>query len=323
MPIHRTTAAIALIVAALSQPAWAQSGVDAAARAYVAATGFEVLPIEHIEGYLNDLIDADPAAMLPADADISPIEKAFLLLDGQEVPLPRARYVLRYNQAVVDGITLSLIDIERYNMGPTIRDDTARAYGAENTAGPEAFGIGPHVAWRFVTQPTSKTAALLLSASRREIDDAEAATRSCLPRTCLSLDPLDNLAEWSDGAVNEALLREVAYPALGPSEFDPDAQEIVPAYQSLELGLAAGIATLDDAGVVWTMPERQGGDTASPFLVVLVDRNLGQDIGSDAALGIAKLGLDSQEHWVRISGSFNGGAATTLSRADGPLVPEK
>ena len=70
MPIRRTTAAIALIVTALSQPAWAQSGVDDAARAYVAATGFEVLPIEHIEGYLNDLIDTDPAAMLPADADI-------------------------------------------------------------------------------------------------------------------------------------------------------------------------------------------------------------------------------------------------------------
>ena len=324
MIFHRTAATFALIFAVLAGPACAQSEVDDAAHAYVAATGFEVMPIDRIEGALNDLIGADPAAMVPADAEISPIEKAFLLLGTQEVPLPRVRYVLRYNQAAVDGIALSLIDIERYNLGPTIREDTALTYGAKNTAGPKAFGIGPHVAWRFVTQPTSKTAALLLGASRREIDDREAATRSCLPRLCLSLDLLDGLAAWNEGISSEANLVDVAYGAFGPSEFAPNAREIVPAYRALELAVAAGIADIDDIGVRWSIPTRQGGKSASPILVVLLDQNLGQEIGLDAALGVAKLGLAGKEQWTRISSGYvEGGATEILHRADGPLVPEK
>lgn len=321
MQTNRALTGLGLILAMLAQPAWAQTDIDTAALQYVAMPGFEVLPMDNIEAALNDLLGADPAAMVPADADISPIEKAFLLIDTQEVPLVRMRYVLRYNETVVDGVTLSLIDIERYNLGPAIRAETALEYGEENTAELEAFGVGPHVEWRFVTQATAKSAALLLEASRREIDDEEAAARSCLPRTCLSLDPFDGLAAWSDGAASERPLHMVSYPALGTSAFDADAVEIVPAYQALELGIAAGIASADDSGVLWTMPQRQGGNSETPLLVVVVDRNLGQDIFSDAALGIAKLGKAGDEHWVRInSGYFDGGMTQTMFRANGPLV---
>lgn len=309
-------ATLLLSVALFAGPALAQDAVELAARDFVAAGNAEVLPLEHIEGALNDLLHADPAAMIPADVDISPVEKALLLIDTQEEPLSRMRYLLRYNTAVVDGVELSLVSVERYNLGPATREETILAYGAENTAGPEAFGIGPHVRWRFVTQPTAKSAALLLAASREEIGEKTAQRASCLIRTCLSLDPMDGLAGWSEWAPYEMALPDVAYPAIIASPVDDDATELSPAILALQLAQAAGLAD----GLAWSMPERQGGDNDTPILVVLIDRNLGQEIMSDAALGVGKMGLDSEEYWTRISGGvFDGTANESIATAQGPL----
>lgn len=319
MPLPFRTAGLALLLAGLTLPALAQSAVDQAAQAYVSADGFEPQAIEHIEGALDDLLGG-AEGMVPLDADISPIEKALLLIDTQESPLLRTRTLLRYSQRTMDGVAVSFIDIQRYNLGPAIREETIAEYGAENTADPEAFGVGPHVEWRFVTQPTSKEAALLLAAGRHEISDAEAAQKSCLPRPCLSLDTLDGAGQWAEPAAVDRPLIETAYPAVIDSDFGDGSTEISPAYLALELGIDAGIATADDQGILWTMPERQGGESDSPILVVIIDRNLGQETMSDAAMGIAKMGLDSEEYWVRISGgAFDGQMVQSASTAPGPL----
>lgn len=311
--------ALTLVLAGLA-PAQGQDAVDQAAAAYIGVTGFQAQALENLEGALGDLIGADPAAMIPKDADVSPIEKALLLLDTQETPVSRARYVLRYNQESIANVELSFIDVQRYNLGPTIHEQTVADYGADNTAPLEVFGVGPHVEWRFVTQPTAKQAALLLAASRREISDAEAAAADCLPRLCLSLEPLDGLAHWSDSADSEQPPLPVAYPPIGPA--DEGSSEVAPAYQALELAIAAGLASASAEDVVWTLPERQGADTDSPFLVVLIDRNLGQETMSDAALGVAKLGLDSDERWTRVSSYTDGtGIVEGVTTAPGPLLP--
>lgn len=310
---------LALLI--LAGPTAAADPVQEAADAFVHAKGFHSQNLDNVEGALADLLGGDRDAMIPPGADISPIEKAFLLLDSQETPLPRTRYLLRYNEQVVGGITLSLIDVERYNLGPAVREETIAEFGADQTADPAAFGVGPHVEWRIVTQPVAKAAALLLAASRREISDTTAAARDCLPRTCLSPTPLDDVAAWSTGDQRQEPFHIVAYPAIGPSEFSPEEHEIVPAYQALELGIMAGIATADEAsGVSWTIPSRQGGNTDTPLLVIEIDHNLGQDIYSDAALGIGKLGKDSSERWVRISGTYYDKAISeTRATAEGPL----
>lgn len=301
-------------------PVFAQDAVDGAAVDFVTQEGFEVLPLEHIEGGLADMLGGDPEAMIPADVDISPIEKALLLLDTQEEPAVRVRYLLRYNEQTVDGVTLSLISVERYNLGPTIREETIAAYGAENTAGPEAFGIGPHVRWRFVTQPTAKVPALLLAASRQEISNKSASRTSCLIRTCLSLAPLDEFADWSEWTPHDTALPVVAYDAILEGALDAEQTEIAPAALALQLAIDAGLAEQGADGTVWTMPERQGGEHESPYLVVLIDRNLGQEIMSDGALGVAKLGLDSVETWTRLSGGvFDGVAMQSEAHAEGPL----
>ncbi|MDB5538113.1 MAG: hypothetical protein JWQ65_2988 [Devosia sp.] len=321
MPLSLSIVALSLALF-LTSSTWEQDAMTDAANRFVSVDDFETQALEPIEGALDQLIGLSPNPMLSASADISPIEKAFLLLDSQEVAMPRSRYLLRLNQRTFDAVTVSFVEIERYNLGPTIRDETVATYGAENTAGLEAFGIGPHVAWRFAMQPTAKTAALLLAASRRDIPTDEAAKRDCLPRRCLSLEPLDDVAPWSDGIAREVPLKAVGYPALVPSLFDPDVMEITPAYQVLELGIAAGLTETDDGKVSWLLPQRQGGENESPFLLVLIDHNLGQDTFSDAALGLAKLGLDSQEHWTRIGIAYSDSQLEEiLSHAEGPLVP--
>ncbi|MET3926922.1 hypothetical protein [Devosia sp. 2618] len=296
--------------AALADP------IDDRALAFVSTEHAEVLPLQYINEALDDMVDADPTAMIPADADISPIEKALLLIDTQEEPLPRARYVLRYNREIVDGVELSLVAIDRYNLGPAIRAETALSYGEENTANAEEFGIGPHVRWRFATQPTAKLAALLLAASREEISEKQAKRGNCFGRTCLSLDPLDVVADWAEWTQYETPLPEVVYPTVLSNLFNGEATELAPALVALETAQAAGLAD----GLAWTLPEKQGGDNDTPFIVVIVDRNLGQEVMSDVALGVAKMGLDSEEHWTRISGGiFDGVPTQNLTTAEGPL----
>lgn len=314
------TAILLVGCALVAMPVMAQDPIEQAAMDFVAAEGFEVMPLEHIEGALGDMLGGDPNAMVPADVDISPIETALLLTDLQEEPLQRLRYFLRYNRQTIDGVVLSLISVERFNLGPIIRQETALAYGEENTAPPDEFGVGPHVIWRFVTQPTAKSAALLLAASRRELSEKLATRRSCLVRTCLSLDTIDDLADWRDWQPLAAPLPDVAYPVLTPSAFAEGEEELRPAILALQLAMSAGLAAEDADGIHWTMPERQGGDNETPFLALLIDRNLGQDIITDAALGIGKMGLDSEEHWTRIAGGYFGGETQLqITTAEGVL----
>ena len=124
--------------------------------------------------------------------------------------------------------------------------------------------MGPSVIWRFVTQPTAKSAALLLAASRRELTEKSATRRNCLIRACLSLDTIDALADWREWQPLDAALPEVAYPPLTPSTFSEGEEELRPAVLALQVALAAGLASQDAEGIVWNMPERQGGDESAP-----------------------------------------------------------
>src|SRR5690606_4353969 len=112
-----------------------------------------------------------------------------LLIDSMEEPLSRVRYMVRYGQMIRDDAPLSFVTVERYNFGPIIRRQVVDAYGEENADEPEAFGVGPHVAWRIVTMPLMGQAAAVVEAARREIGDEEAGALDCAGRLCLSYDP--------------------------------------------------------------------------------------------------------------------------------------
>ncbi|UYN99840.1 MAG: hypothetical protein KIT02_00935 [Devosia sp.] len=304
---------------ALTTPLLAQEGLDAAASAYVSEKAYEPMALEHIEGALQDLLGGDMDAMIPADRDISPIEKAMLLIDTQEEPLTRVRYVLRYHWQTFENVEASFVDVQRFNLGPVTRLEAIEAYGEENVADPEIFGIGPNVGWRFVTVPSAKSASVLLAAGRREIADDVAAATSCLARTCLSTETVDGLAEWQQWEEWPEAVLPVAYPAA----INVDGEEVSPAYLALELGVAARLATVDDSGITWDMPRPMGPETSEPSLIIIIDRNLGQEIMSDGILGIAPLDKKDDMDWTRISGGVYAGTFRQQeTRATGPLWPE-
>ena len=310
-PCHDSLKGLGLAAVLLSlsatAPVSAEPGnVERAAMAYVSADGFTARAFDAVAASLETAFGAD----------VSAVEKSLLLLETQEPALDRTRYMIRYSEADVGGTVLSLVDVRRYNLGPAIREETIQAYGIENTAGPDAFGVGPHVGWRIAFRQGSSEAAMILAAGRREIPDAEAGGHDCRARRCLDLDLLDDHAEWTglSHAVGEPA---VTYPVTSAAVFgDEEIEDQAPAYVALQLAMAAGIASEHSDGMLWTVPQRQGPATDEPLFVVVIDRNLGQEVMTDAALGIPILRKHGEERWVRRFGNVS---HLTYQSSAGPL----
>ena len=281
-----------------------ESEAEKAAIAYTGGDGFTVRDAGEVADALEAVIGAGDG-MVRNDADVSAVEKALLLIEAQEPVLPRVRYMLRYGETDVGGVVLLMVDVRRYNLGPTIREQTIEEYGAENTDVPEAFGVGPHVAWRIAFQPGAKASAMVVAAGRREIPDAEAASADCRARKCLDLDLLDDYADWTQ-LTKSIGTPEVAYPARTKTPFDGgEGEDQAPAYVALQLAMAADIAREDSGGLLWTVGRRQGPATDEPLFSIIIDRNLGQEMATDAALGIPILSKDGKERWVRRVGDVS------------------
>lgn len=130
-----------------------------------------------------------PSILLP-DANLDAVTRAILLLEAQEATLPRVRYRITYSlhhNADVPEAQQAYVDVRRYNLGPTLRAALTDAIGAEHVASADAFGTGPHVAWRFVMSPMMGMMADATHASRRELTDQQALAADCLGEPCLSL----------------------------------------------------------------------------------------------------------------------------------------
>jgi hypothetical protein len=239
-----------------------------------------------------------PSDSISPGGDIGPLEKALLLIEAHDAGPSRTRTFLRYGlirgRADDASAPVSLVEVLRYNLGPAIRAQTMAAYGKENVASPEAFGVGPHVAWRFVFMPAMGNAAMLVDASRRVVPDEEAAGQDCLGRRCLDLEKSpDELQAWREQAGRTSQWRS-AYTAMHDDV-------AVPARATAELADALGLLEVDGERRSWRGPEQvAAGAPGEPFLFVMIDRNLGQDIGIDAVLGQTRLNDDSiRELWWR------------------------
>lgn len=280
-----------------------------AATTFVKADGFEITSdIAALANRLDaQLIDTGKPRK---DANITAVEKAILLLDMYERFTPRARYMARIGMERHDGIPVSLVEVERYNLGPVIWKETAEAYGKQNTAPIEDFGVGPHVIWRIATQPNSTAAATLLAASRREVANDDAAGRTCIAHACLSLEPIAFITKWEEARAFDLKIPALAYgPRLADkgddsahdSKGSPFAGEQPTALLALQLSAAGGLAAINASEVRWTAEPVQepGGD--APVVEFLIERNLGQEIASEGVLRITQPGGSSQDRWIRIA----------------------
>lgn len=288
------TAALAFFVACLLPLSAHAADVDRTIETFIGEDGFQRQDVEAVDAKLLAAFTASAPGALRPDAEASPLEKALLLVDALEPALPRTRTMLRYGQ-MLDGDTLyAFVTVERYNFGPAIRQMVIDDYGEENTDEPEAFGVGPHVAWRVVTMPLMGQQASLVAVARGEIADKDAEETDCAGRPCLAFEPLpDDLHDWQE--------TQTAIDIASPYAAATDDEVATPARIAAELAVAAGIAAVHDGRLDWRGPEQpEAARDNEPFLFLTIDRDLGQETAMDAMLGQTLLNDDAvAELWNR------------------------
>lgn len=297
-----------LLTASLQMSSAVSLHADEAIEDYVSSQGYQQLDLaqwtlaENLDAALTDI------GLARKDADLTSIEKALLVLDLGEEPLTRVRYAIRLGASDQDNVPLTFLQIDRYNLGPAIWSETVAAYGEDQTAPQASFGLGPHVSWRFVTQPTAKAAAIILSAGRREIPEEQAASLSCFGQSCLSLQPPGEILNWEDVSSAPLSYPEMPYSPVIVSEMNGEpVEEEAPAHVALELAAALGLASVTPEGVLWTFAPPDGSDPDHPYAIAIIDRNLGQDFMTDAIMRLVELADGADELWVRRIGSAWGG----------------
>lgn len=211
-----------------------------AAEAYVRSAGFASIDFGAI------------AARIPGlGQNMTPPEIAALLLESRETKnVWRTRTLVRLERRKLGGDVIDMVDIERFNLGPAIRGamlhDTGKAPQAE------AFGIGPHVAWRIVTQPNGPLGATVIAAGRRDYPDFEARDRDCAGLLCTSVTVLiDQHGDWMHVGDTTAAPSPSSYPAVvthSDGQIDVDDESLAHALR--ELAVLGGLAITGN-GVQW------------------------------------------------------------------------
>lgn len=204
---------------------------------------------------------ADAPAADPETADSTALAQALaaalrqldLRAPPPAVEMPRLRYHARIAR-LGDGYR---IELARYNLGAAVRREAIAGYGAGQVAAADAFGVGPHVAWRFDLHHDGMGSPA--TPAPRRIGESRAASNRCGAHACLALYDSAALAAWQPLSPMP--------PALPPGIAADQSEEEPPAQIALAL-----LAVRD------SLP---AGDGA---LELVIDRNLGNDTGSEAIL---------------------------------------
>lgn len=281
--MNRITPIFALLLAT-TIPVAAQP-LDAAMHDFLGAPGFQSEDVSALDESLADHW-LDGTAMTPGGG-VGPIEKA-LLIAAEAIPSIRTRTAISYGERIgEDGSPTSFITLRHYNLGPVIRAETADAYGEENTADIEEFGLGDHMEWRMVFQPVMGHAAMLFDASRRVIPQDEAEQDDCFGRLCL--DPyagFDEMAEW-----DETSNTLPAWPDIYPVQSDDVS---TPANAVAELAVLGYWASAESGSYQWTGGEHpEAIRDATPYRFISIDRHLGQEASIDTVWRETALNDDS------------------------------
>lgn len=281
---------VIVVIALLAGPsAWAQTD---------AADPLSRLSARFMEGYEThdtlEVLDQVLATLEPVNSQsspflpshrIRPLTMAVLALEAAEGVRDRVRYRITYgieqfpDMASRVPYPVSFIQVDRFSLGSTIRQNMIESYGDEHVGPPEAFDVGPHVSWRLITRPVQGTASDIVAAGQTELSEAQTWNMKCLNSPCLSpVMELDGAAPW------------------GAEEETPLNAEPVP-FQVARAGLltpAAAIAHLTSQSSFGEMGQfREPPDLPKPFLEAVIEIDLAQDAVLDAAMRRSGLKDDS------------------------------
>lgn len=269
----------------------AETALEAIVQDFLAAdSGFTVIDPDQLEADIADTLP-DSGSVFLASGRLSPLAKAVHAVNVHDGSLERVRWelsverVLTAQPPAADPVPLLLVKVTRFNLGPVLRQQLLDSLPPEQVAGPEEFGVGPHVEWRVIVRQLMGHEAMIEAASRREVADAEAAAAACLFGDCLSSGLLiDGAAVWHDLAA--------ADPGFTVAEFLAGL-----AYDAAPAGTPSAAAALDLAAAL-TGFDAYYAESGSPDATVVrasVEQNLGQEASLDAALLQTDLLDDSLE----------------------------
>lgn len=300
--MNRMRVVIGTLLLVMALPAFALAQADSAGLApglagFVDVPGYELQDVAVIENLINASLPETDSVFLPG-GQLSPLAKALHAVNAVDGVLPRTRQHLSVSVLRVpeppsaDPVPFALIQVDRYNLGPSIRADLVDSIGEEHVAAPEEFGEGPHVSWRLIVRPLMGSQSVLVAASRMEIGPDTAAGTDCLGTDCLSpVSGIEELANWTD---------------LEDAGFEPELNPLAP---EVLVDFLAELAFFDAYG------HEAGFDaTEEPITVahLLLETNLGQDLATDGALRVGELRDDSlQAIWQRAV-AFDLGDSTML-----------
>ncbi|RFU12034.1 hypothetical protein DZD18_14100 [Rhodobacteraceae bacterium W635] len=222
------------------------------------------------------------STIFPPGGRLNPLAKAILVLENEEGVVPHARYHIRYAMEWRDDgtggapVPYSLVAIDRYNLGTAFRQAAADSAGESRTPPAEPFSAGPHVSYRMTFRPIQGHTADPVGMSRTVISEDDARARRCLTLPCLDL-----------ASAGEEAIPWHAHDGSG-TEFARPYEDIrngvyTPAAMADLLVLEAGAARISDGALSWTGFEgSENLRPGAPFFEIVMDVNLGQDVGVEA-----------------------------------------
>ena len=204
---------------AIVLPPEALQALEQRSTAFIGAAGFTEVDITQSctdeAFYTRQRFPQPSQTAVRPDADLDALTKAILLVDCAEGPLPHARYLIRYHLARVPhsgDAQREYVEVLRFNLGSLRYQDVIQYVDQEFWPPESIFGVGPHLAWRFVFGPVQGNRAHVERAGRAELNQADAAKRECLGEPCLSAssttDPSDAWRTFTPPALSAAVFRE-------------------------------------------------------------------------------------------------------------------
>src|SRR5690625_3354692 len=190
--------------------------IDMLSTEYLGAPGYEevedVLSLTDDNWYTEENFpdSTDDKSVFLADANISPVQKAVMLVRNLEGDLPHSRYRVRYHNKYVsnDNFTAApraYIEVTRFNLGPARYDDLTSTEIASDVANKKEFGVGPNVSWRFVMSSIQGQLSAIDGAARKELSEIESHSANCLGTPCMKLADISGPSDkWQEMSVPDS-----------------------------------------------------------------------------------------------------------------------
>lgn len=278
--------------------------LDSVIEGFVGAPGFKALEPDALLLELAGRLRGNPESMFPPDARLGPLSKGLLMVEADADAHQPFRYRLRYSEVRLPQppkavpLTLSLVEIQRFDLAPAWQEALVRIHGdaaRQETRSPQ------HQTWRLVTRPIQGQAALVEAISTREIPEAEVENIDCLGLPCAGLDSLDELdgPDWQP-FTNPALPDQVPYALAFDGVPSPAAL--------LDMALAEiGAVSAEGDGSWLGFEPREGLAEGGFFLEIVIERGLAPEARSAIVLREGYL-MDHLIHaqWVRIKAVAGG-----------------